>query len=115
MSEAYRGLWTNSQGVIPTDMWATYLLKIGEKRATNAMVEFLKSGSTFPPTLSEFIEISKPKPLCHRIFKALPKPDANPDIVKSELESMKAALRGVSNELREMRESLERANHEQKN
>lgn len=94
MSEAYRQLWTDTQGVTPTDLWARYLLKVGEKRASAALIMILKSGKTFPPTLPEFIEASKPCPACYQVFKALPKPKPTLAIARAAIQNMRLALYG---------------------
>lgn len=85
-------MWTDTQGDTPTDLWARYLLKIGEKRASEALVGILKSGKTYPPTLPEFIAASKPAPSYYQVFKALPRPKANPKIVKAAITAMRSAL-----------------------
>ncbi len=92
MAEAYRQLWTSSQGEVPTDLWAKCLLKVGSQRANLALVDFLKSGTMFPPTLPEFIAAAKPAPMCQQLYKALPKPTPDPILARAAFRAMKAVL-----------------------
>lgn len=98
MAEVYRQLWTTSQGLLPTDIWATVLLKIGEQAAIEGLVFFVKQGQTFPPTLPEFYQASyRKKTGCFAPFVALPRPQLDKAVVFEYLKTIKTSLKMDNN------------------
>lgn len=91
MGEVYSNLWTDKQGDLPSDLWASMLLKVGEKNAINGIIKCIKSGNTFPPTLPEFYALCNPTPEISYV-KALPRPPLNKEIFGDCMSAVKAIL-----------------------
>ncbi len=92
MGEAYRRLWTKTEGHVPTNKWAKHLLKIGQERADKAYQQWLETGNDYPPTLGQLIAVTKAMPACHKPLPALPKPKRDMQLIDGELAKIRAKL-----------------------
>nr|WP_143341585.1 hypothetical protein [Crenothrix polyspora] len=89
----YGTLWINAYGTTPTELWANAITGLSGEQIKLGLACCLKCPDRFPPSLPEFMAMVKPLPRHYReTFKALPKPKADIETVKSNVAKMRQAL-----------------------
>jgi len=97
MTEMYGHLWVSAYGDVPSELWAKAVARLSNDQIKMGLEACLYRDDNYPPNLPTFLKLCKPVyvPLCHRLFKKLPQPECDPNVVRSNLKLMRQALKGV--------------------
>ena len=100
MGKIYGHKWASSYGLCDDGTWLAGLHDVTPEQIGRGLEKCRISENAWPPTLPEFraMCIAKPERIenaaMYRHFKALPKPKADPEKVRAQLEMMRRSMAG---------------------
>jgi hypothetical protein len=92
MGEIFGKPWFEKNGPEPSQLWQQSLKRMPMEKAAAVLEHYRKAGQTFPPNMSEVVELSGLLRRWEEPQKALPKPRSQ-DVATRHLESMKDILK----------------------
>ncbi len=102
MARIYAHKWT-SASECDDGTWLEGLRGYTQEEVAYGLSGCLTRDNDWPPDLPEFRKLCRPEhivtPACHKEYKSLPKPDADPEVARKSIASMKRILKhGFSDE-----------------
>jgi len=77
--------------------WLEGLRGYTQEEVAHGLSECLTRDNDWPPDLPEFRQLCRPAhvvtPACHKEYKSLPKPDADPEVARDSIKRMKGILK----------------------
>lgn len=106
MAEIYGSQWLNEYGDVPNQQWTLEICKLTSLQVIKGIEKCKRSGSPFVPRLPQFLSYCRDEMTAEqrafarqlrqtREILALPRPESNPEIRKTEILKMKQLLRGA--------------------
>jgi hypothetical protein len=88
-------LLVSNFGETPPAAWKNAIEKLSDIEIHRALSNCLKRDDKYPPSLNEFLKMSKAerRHASHEIYKPLPKPEANEEIARENLSKIKKILK----------------------
>lgn len=100
LGHLYGQRWTSSLPTSEAEMsemlatWAQGLAGLQAEDLRRGLAELVRREDPWPPSLPELRALCKqaPAPACHRVFKALPAPKADPVLVADALATIRRSI-----------------------